>query len=118
MLYVFCALLFFFFSSRRRHTRLTCDWSSDVCSSDLPAEGGAQWKNHFTWKVPQTITAGGSGEGGVGEEGRSRGGAGDLKKKKRRHRKAGEENCETGKGWKNGKKKEKRHTTCKRQADR
>src|SRR6267142_4241802 len=26
---------FFFFSSRRRHTRLTCDWSSDVCSSDL-----------------------------------------------------------------------------------
>src|SRR5438477_10440894 len=29
--------MFFFFSSRRRHTRLTCDWSSDVCSSDLPA---------------------------------------------------------------------------------
>src|SRR5690242_13169637 len=29
-------LLFFFFSSRRRHTILTCDWSSDVCSSDLP----------------------------------------------------------------------------------
>src|SRR6267142_3456057 len=27
--------LLFFFSSRRRHTRLTCDWSSDVCSSDL-----------------------------------------------------------------------------------
>src|SRR6201747_2599147 len=25
----------YFFSSRRRHTRLTCDWSSDVCSSDL-----------------------------------------------------------------------------------
>src|SRR6266571_4393149 len=25
----------FFFSSRRRHTRLTCDWSSDLCSSDL-----------------------------------------------------------------------------------
>src|SRR3954462_9603630 len=25
----------FFFSSRRRHTRLSCDWSSDVCSSDL-----------------------------------------------------------------------------------
>src|SRR5437588_2926140 len=29
-------LLFFFFSSRRRHTRSLCDWSSDVCSSDLP----------------------------------------------------------------------------------
>src|SRR5260221_9198932 len=28
-------LLFFFFSSRRRHTRSLCDWSSDVCSSDL-----------------------------------------------------------------------------------
>src|SRR6266480_7974250 len=27
--------LYLFFSSRRRHTRLTCDWSSDVCSSDL-----------------------------------------------------------------------------------
>src|SRR5438309_7984937 len=31
MLFVF----FFFFSSRRRHTRWNCDWSSDVCSSDL-----------------------------------------------------------------------------------
>src|SRR5438034_11563736 len=28
-------LFFFFFSSRRRHTRSLCDWSSDVCSSDL-----------------------------------------------------------------------------------
>ena len=28
-------LRFFFFSSRRRHTRLRRDWSSDVCSSDL-----------------------------------------------------------------------------------
>src|SRR5260370_32871303 len=27
--------LYFFFSSRRRHTRFKCDWSSDVCSSDL-----------------------------------------------------------------------------------
>src|SRR5256885_2954626 len=30
--------LFFFFSSRRRHTRLQGDWSSDVCSSDLVAD--------------------------------------------------------------------------------
>src|SRR5438034_7067617 len=30
-----CVFLFFFFSSRRRHTRSLCDWSSDVCSSDL-----------------------------------------------------------------------------------
>src|SRR5437588_4117916 len=28
-------VFFFFFSSRRRHTRSLCDWSSDVCSSDL-----------------------------------------------------------------------------------
>src|SRR6266480_6698205 len=32
-------MFFFFFSSRRRHTRLTCDWSSDVCSSDLDLFG-------------------------------------------------------------------------------
>src|ERR1022692_5124682 len=30
-----CFICFFFFSSRRRHTRLQGDWSSDVCSSDL-----------------------------------------------------------------------------------
>src|SRR5256886_10064191 len=28
-----------FFSSRRRHTRFDCDWSSDVCSSDLSGTG-------------------------------------------------------------------------------
>src|SRR5689334_7765053 len=32
------AILRFFFSSRRQHTRWNCDWSSDVCSSDLGAE--------------------------------------------------------------------------------
>src|SRR2546430_16775919 len=31
------SFFFFFFSSRRRHTRFDCDWSSDVCSSDLMA---------------------------------------------------------------------------------
>src|SRR5579862_2008730 len=31
--------MFFFFSSRRRHTRWNCDWSSDVCSSDLNRPG-------------------------------------------------------------------------------
>src|SRR5437762_7907799 len=30
------SMFFFFFSSRRRHTRYIGDWSSDVCSSDLP----------------------------------------------------------------------------------
>src|SRR5215204_6755194 len=33
---------FFFFSSRRRHTRSLCDWSSDVCSSDLVMQLEAQ----------------------------------------------------------------------------
>src|SRR2546430_5605768 len=35
----------FFFSSRRRHTRFDCDWSSDVCSSDLMlgALPGSKW---------------------------------------------------------------------------
>ena len=33
---VFVLFVFFFFSSRRRHTRYIGDWSSDVCSSDLP----------------------------------------------------------------------------------
>src|SRR5690242_21591372 len=38
---------FFFFSSRRRHTRLTCDWSSDVCSSDLVDVGASAGLNLF-----------------------------------------------------------------------
>src|SRR5438132_11470489 len=33
----------FFFSSRRRHTRSLCDWSSDVCSSDLATCGWTRW---------------------------------------------------------------------------
>src|SRR5207248_7859116 len=38
--YLLCVILFFFFSSRRRHTRSYGDWSSDMCSSDLPASAG------------------------------------------------------------------------------
>src|SRR5438132_4747336 len=34
----------FFFSSRRRHTRSLCDWSSDVCSSDLAPRPTATWR--------------------------------------------------------------------------
>src|SRR2546430_11210840 len=36
----------FFFSSRRRHTRFDCDWSSDVCSSDLAIEAAKQVKGY------------------------------------------------------------------------
>src|SRR6202022_2312173 len=45
----FAYCIFFFFSSRRRHTRSLCDWSSDVCSSDLAVTWGfelaANWQN-------------------------------------------------------------------------
>src|SRR3989475_12434731 len=42
----FVFFFFFFFSSRRRHTRFDCDWSSDVCSSDLAnAQQAAQRQN-------------------------------------------------------------------------
>src|SRR5256885_5425178 len=37
-------LITFFFSSRRRHTRLQGDWSSDVCSSDLVDTGAERWR--------------------------------------------------------------------------
>src|SRR5271165_51853 len=36
-------LIFFFFSSRRRHTRFSRDWSSDVCSSDLDRSVRSTW---------------------------------------------------------------------------
>src|SRR5688572_851174 len=48
-----CVEWIFFFSSRRRHTRFDCDWSSDVCSSDLR---NAMWRRHskdgrtFEWR--------------------------------------------------------------------
>src|SRR5256885_5465021 len=42
--------VFFFFSSRRRHTRLQGDWSSDVCSSDLRSAGGA--RGSWTLRLP------------------------------------------------------------------
>src|SRR6266568_5439276 len=38
-------MFFFFFSSRRRHTRWNCDWSSDVCSSDLIGRGIGEREN-------------------------------------------------------------------------
>src|SRR5262245_64635399 len=39
LLSVLSCSIIFFFSSRRRHTRCLSDWSSDVCSSDLPTVG-------------------------------------------------------------------------------
>src|SRR5688572_31524064 len=51
--------LLFFFSSRRRHTRFDCDWSSDVCSSDLDTtdESGvvAALAQHESPNVPAVL---------------------------------------------------------------
>src|SRR5256884_4232826 len=46
----------FFFSSRRRHTRCSRDWSSDVCSSDL--SGGRLVKNGWSLGASSSATAG------------------------------------------------------------
>src|SRR2546422_9722956 len=44
LFFLFFLFFFFFFSSRRRHTRCSRDWSSDVCSSDLIALArGGRW---------------------------------------------------------------------------
>src|SRR5207237_4114583 len=97
----FVALVFdlffcvFFFSSRRRHTRFKCDWSSDVCSSDLAAgfsavlcvqqgpveraAGDAAARAGCSGRGAAADRGGDrgrrSGERRVGEEGRLRGGA-------------------------------------------
>src|SRR6267143_2843847 len=42
----------FFFSNRRRHTRWNCDWSSDVCSSDLADE----YNTHAENRLRQAVT--------------------------------------------------------------
>src|SRR6266568_2749283 len=44
-------MFFFFFSSRRRHTRWNCDWSSDVCSSDLRWRGAGPEASAVTGSV-------------------------------------------------------------------
>src|SRR3989449_2015449 len=55
---------FFFFSSRRRHTRCSRDWSSDVCSSDLEDLAGlpvqVEYASEFRYRrllaLPGTLT--------------------------------------------------------------
>src|SRR5207248_3790308 len=58
---------FFFFSSRRRHTRSYGDWSSDVCSSDLPTPIPAVFNlspgtRFGIYEILQRLGAGGMGE--------------------------------------------------------
>src|SRR5438105_15924352 len=64
----------FFFSSRRRHTRSTRDWSSDVCSSDLEPCGGGSAAFHALQLLPHPSIAADhrSEERRVGKECRSR----------------------------------------------
>src|SRR2546427_12182705 len=50
-----CYCCFFFFSSRRRHTRFDCDWSSDVCSSDLSARASA-WRSRASIAQPVALS--------------------------------------------------------------
>src|SRR5438034_2716492 len=96
---------FFFFSSRRRHTRSLCDWSSDVCSSDLArhdevdifgqrdqlADGGKELIERLSResRIPMIKHLDGvchvrSEERRVGKECRSRGSADDEEKKTER----------------------------------
>src|SRR5688572_31101732 len=110
LLAVYFSSFFFFFSSRRRHTRFDCDWSSDVCSSDLG--GGfigaeitaalAQEGHSVQMAFPEFALLARllpkelaeylsdlyrqqrSEERRVGKEWRSRGVAGDLTRKKKR----------------------------------
>src|SRR5438132_3062239 len=86
--YALSNCFFFFFSSRRRHTRSLCDWSSDVCSSDLfrwmTATAGYQYANSTVtkfqitpalvgkWTAQVARNLGRSEERRVGKECRSR----------------------------------------------
>src|SRR5688500_19601178 len=59
----------FFFSSRRRHTRLQGDWSSDVCSSDLSATGARSrydMRSRYQQRLPAAAEAVVVGAGVVG----------------------------------------------------
>src|SRR5690606_39683933 len=55
--------LFFFFSSRRRHTRFSRDWSSDVCSSDLIQHAGASITGGSRFRKPSFTTLSASSVG-------------------------------------------------------
>src|SRR2546430_16786635 len=56
-------MITFFFSSRRRHTRFDCDWSSDVCSSDLPQLARVPGANLFLVPVQDVRIGGRQGTG-------------------------------------------------------
>src|SRR2546422_10575813 len=90
----------FFFSSRRRHTRCSRDWSSDVCSSDLTFTAWLNWwpARRFSgcWRKASWVGAGGAVTSRARSEERREGKSVDLggrriikKKKKRVHERVG-----------------------------
>src|SRR6267143_6057643 len=83
----------FFFSSRRRHTRWNCDWSSDVCSSDLTdrADGGDQFDQPAD--LGFGLVVGETGEIGRASWGKSvdLGGRRIIKKKKKKKKRINKE---------------------------
>src|SRR5256886_11415808 len=87
---------FFFFSSRRRHTRFDCDWSSDVCSSDLHADAADCTGRVGVKRVQDArrdIERSAPGEADQGDGGAARrGGEGDNRIRQRsEERRVGEE---------------------------
>src|SRR5688572_12827173 len=62
---MWCYFFFFFFSSRRRHTRFDCDWSSDVCSSDLQIERFGEVRRGRLGIAMEDLTAANAKKAGV-----------------------------------------------------
>src|SRR4051812_49654478 len=85
LLLLFRFFFFFFFSSRRRHTRLTCDWSSDVCSSDLAPRRGAPARREMPPRSAAGVPIPRSEERRVGKS-VDLGGRRIIKKKKKKKR--------------------------------
>src|SRR5690606_40360837 len=56
-LFILSLVVLFFFSSRRRHTRFSRDWSSDVCSSDLQTLGATAWQTFRRVIFPPILPA-------------------------------------------------------------
>src|SRR2546422_10755208 len=99
---------FFFFSSRRRHTRCSRDWSSDVCSSDLIPDAQAElaeaWLPHQrSCQEPDRFLLGNSASRCRSEERRvgksvDLGGRRIIKKKKEESQNAAPQNKQTKNG--------------------
>src|SRR5699024_12105603 len=91
----------YFFASRRRHTRSKRDWSSDVCSSDLVADDGAEHAVQCGLRVAgiklsSSVEAAGPGRdvqsaGGVSHRNDGRVGSADEPQRRSEERRVGKE---------------------------